>query len=262
MKNGCDCCVIIFIFIGSVRALASVLIACVWVRALHTHVLASSSELCSECICAYCSQTLVSNVCPCCSFVQRRDRACVCVCLWVCAFVCVCVCVVFMSRCSTRSRHIACSVAHISVICKCLIALHLHFSEPACLSRCTYTSIIHKLITHCVRTGHCVSVTGSNLALGKRAWLGKKSEGRWSSLWLDSSSVHPFLITYGTLPGEYLPSSLPLYLLSSSLSSPPSSLFISLSLSSSCLFIPLFRTCTHHRCNRQHAACVKGPMQR
>ena len=95
MKNGCDCCVIIFIFIGSVRALASVLIACVWVRALHTHVLASSSELCSECICAYCSQTLVSNVCPCCSFVQRRDRACVCVCVFECVLLCVCVCVLF-----------------------------------------------------------------------------------------------------------------------------------------------------------------------
>ena len=261
MKNGCDCCVIIFIFIGSVRALASVLIACVWVRALHTHVLASSSELCSECICAYCSQTLVSNVCPCCSFVQRRDRACVCVCLWVCAFVCVCVCVVFMSRCSTRSRHIACSVAHISVICKCLIALHLHFSEPACLSCCTYTSIIHKLITHCVRTGHCVSVTGSNLALGKRAWLGKKSEGRWSSLWLDSSSVHPFFNYLWHSPRGISP------FVSASVSSLFFSLFTSifsfhLSLSSSCLFIPLFRTCTHHRCNRQHAACVKGPMQR
>lgn len=62
----------------SVRVFDSVLIVCVWVRALHTHVLASSSELCSECICAYCSQTLVSNVCPCCSFVQHRKRVCVC----------------------------------------------------------------------------------------------------------------------------------------------------------------------------------------
>lgn len=40
------------------------------------------SELCSECICAYCSQTLVSNVCPCCSFLQHHKCVCVCVCVF------------------------------------------------------------------------------------------------------------------------------------------------------------------------------------
>ncbi len=90
----------------SVRVFDSVLIVCVWVRALHTHVLASSSELCGECICAYCSQTLVSNVCPCCSFVQHRKCVCACVCVCVCVRVRVCVCcfhVHFRSQCSTWS---------------------------------------------------------------------------------------------------------------------------------------------------------------
>lgn len=62
------------------------LIVCVWVCALHTHALAFSSELCSECICAYCSQTLVSNVCPCCSFARRHRRACACACAHVRAY--------------------------------------------------------------------------------------------------------------------------------------------------------------------------------
>lgn len=50
--------------------------SCVGGCALHTHVLAPGLELCSECICAYCSQTLVSNVCPCCSFLQHHKYMC------------------------------------------------------------------------------------------------------------------------------------------------------------------------------------------
>lgn len=54
---------------------------------------------------------------------------------------------------------------------------------------------------------------------------GEKSGERWSSPWLDSNAVHPILITYGSHPREYLPSSvfLPLFLLLSSSSSLASS---------------------------------------
>lgn len=101
-------------------------------------------------------------------------------------------------------------------------------SPPVSPSHWTYTSFIHKLGAYsCIVC--CVSVTGSDWAPGRGPDWGEKSEGRWSSPWLDSNSVHPILITYGSHPREHLPSSVfsppSLHLLSPSLQ--PSPLIVS-----------------------------------
>lgn len=131
-------CVFIAVVRGwCVREFDSVLIVCIWVCALHTHVLASSSELCSECICAYCSQTLVSNACPCRSFVQHCKCMFVCACVRAAVFVYVYVCFfhepfsAFTSQCRIKQVSTLPLCNPDSAVCQstflsCLFITHVH----------------------------------------------------------------------------------------------------------------------------------------